>query len=200
MTSISPRTHSVEVCMITTPDGVIDVNGRSGALGGPPDQARLRSLRAQATSVLVGAGTARTENYGPASKQGLQIAVVTTSCALDFSSPLFTSGCGIIATTVNGPAVPVHSIRAGTDIVDLAVIIEQLPPGMVQVEGGPRLNAALFEADLVDAINLTVSPRIGGVRGASISEAPHELRNFALASVTTDSDFVFVRYERIRSA
>lgn len=186
--------------MITTPDGVIDVEGRSGALGGPPDQARLRGLREQASSVLVGAGTARTENYGPASKQGLHIAVVTTSCALDFTSPLFSSGCGIIATTVNAPQVPVHSIRAGLDYVDLAAIIDQLPPGMVQVEGGPRLNAALFDADLVDAINLTVSPRIGGVRGASISEAPHALRQFALASVTTDSDFVFVRYERIRTA
>jgi riboflavin biosynthesis pyrimidine reductase len=186
--------------MITTPDGVIDVNGRSGALGGPPDQARLRSLRNQATSVLVGAGTARTENYGPASKSGLQIAVVTVSCVLDFSSPLFTSGCGIIATTLDAPHVPAPSIRAGTDVVDLAGIIHQLPAGMVQVEGGPRLNAALFEADLVDAINLTVSPRIGGVRGASISEAPHALRGFALTSVSTESDFVFVRYERIRFA
>ena len=186
--------------MITTPDGVIDVHGRSGALGGPPDQARLRSLREQASSVLVGAGTARTENYGPASKYGLQIAVVTTSCALDFTSPLFTSGCGIVATTVNAPQVPVHSIRAGTNAVDLAAIIDLLPHGMVQVEGGPRLNAALFDADLVDAMNLTVSPRIGGVRGASISEAPHAPRQFALTSVTTDSDFVFVRYERLRSA
>ena len=186
--------------MITTPDGVIDVNGRSGALGGPPDQARLRSLREQASCVLVGAGTARTENYGPASKNGLQIAVVTSSCALDFASPLFTSGCGIVATRLTAPQVPVPSVRAGIDSVDLAGIIAQLPAGMVQVEGGPRLNAALFEADLVDAINLTVSPRIGGVRGASISEAPHALRGFALASVTTESNFVFVRYERIRSA
>ena len=186
--------------MITTPDGVIDVNGRSGALGGPPDQARLRSLRALASCVLVGAGTARSENYGPASKSGLQIAVVTTSCALDFSSPLFTSGCGIIATSHSAPDVPVPSVRAGTDDVDLAGIIAQLPAGMVHVEGGPRLNAALFEADLVDAINLTISPRIGGLRGASLSEAPHELRGFALTSVTTESDFVFVRYERIRFA
>ena len=186
--------------MITTPDGVIDVHGRSGALGGPPDQARLRSLREQASCVLVGAGTARTENYGPASKNGLPIVVVTASCALDFSSPLFTSGCGIVATTHAAPHVPVPSIRAGTEKVDLAGIIAQLPAGMVQVEGGPRLNAALFDADLVDAINLTIAPRIGGVRGASISEAPHALRGFALASVATESDFVFVRYERIRFA
>ena len=186
--------------MITTPDGVIDVAGRSGALGGPPDPARLRRLREQASSVLVGAGTARTENYGPASKPGLPIAVVTTSCNLDFTTPLFTSGCGIIATSITAPEVPVPSIRAGIENVDLAGIIAQLPHGMVQVEGGPRLNAALFDADLVDVINLTISPRIGGVRGASISEAPHSLQEFSLASVSTESNFVFVRYERIRIA
>ncbi|NCX05840.1 MAG: pyrimidine reductase family protein, partial [Actinobacteria bacterium] len=84
--------------MISTPDGVIDVNGRSRPLGGPADQARLIALREAAAVVVVGAGTARTENYGPPSKPGLRIAVVTKSCALDFTSPLFSSGAGLVAT------------------------------------------------------------------------------------------------------
>jgi hypothetical protein len=45
--------RSVEVGMITTPDGAIDVNGRSRPLGGPADQARLVALRARASVVLV---------------------------------------------------------------------------------------------------------------------------------------------------
>ena len=186
--------------MISTPDGVIDVNGRSRALGGPADQARLIALRGAAAVVMVGAGTARTENYGPPGKAGLRIAVVTKSCALDFSSPLFSSGAGLVATTMSAPALNVDTVRAGDTDVDMAGIIAQLPHGVVHVEGGPMLNAALFEADCVDAINLTMSPRIGGFRGPSLSQAPHTLRHFTCVSLTTDRDFVFARYEKVTTA
>lgn len=189
-------TRSVEICMITTPDGAIDVNGRSGPLGGPADQQRLIGLRAQSSMVIVGAGTARGEGYGAPSKPGLRIGVVTLSCNMDFTAPLFTSGSGFIITTTDAPEVPVDSIRAGVGSIDFAAIISQLPEGMIHVEGGPQLNAALFDADVVDAINLTWSPRLVGSRGPSISQAPHALRNFSLASLTTHDEFVFARYER----
>ena len=186
--------------MITTPDGGIDVNGRSGPLGGPADQKRLIGLRAQAAVVLVGAGTARGEGYGAPSKQGLRIGVVTLSCDMDFTSPLFTSGAGFIVTTTDAPAVPVDSIRAGVGTIDFAAVIAQLPEGMIHVEGGPQLNAALFDADVVDAINLTWSPRLVGSRGPSISAAPHVIQNFSLASLKTEEEFVFARYERTMNA
>ena len=182
--------------MITTPDGAIEVNGRSRPLGGPADQQRLIGLRAQAAVVLVGAGTARGEGYGAPSKQGLRIGVVTLSCVMDFTTPLFTSGSGFIVTTTDAPQVPVDSIRAGTGTIDFAAVIAQLPDGMIHVEGGPQLNAALFDAGLVDAINLTWSPRLIGSRGPSISAAPHSLQNFSLASLTNQEEFVFARYER----
>jgi riboflavin biosynthesis pyrimidine reductase len=193
-------TRTVEICMITTPDGGIDVNGRSGPLGGPADQKRLIGLRAQAAVVLVGAGTARGEGYGAPSKQGLRIGVVTLSCDMDFTSPLFTSGAGFIVTTTDAPGVPVDSIRAGVGTIDFAAVIEQLPEGMIHVEGGPQLNAALFDADVVDAINLTWSPRLVGSRGPSISAAPHALQSFSLASLKTEEEFVFARYERTKNA
>jgi len=196
MSTPASRTHSVELCMITTPDGAIDVSGRSGPLGGPPDQAHLKALRARASAVLVGAGTARAEKYGPPSQPGLQIVVVTNSAKLDYSSALFTSGAGIIATHHAAPTVPVQSLRAGSDTVDLRGIIQQLPPGIVHVEGGPMLNAALLDADLVNAINLTFAPRLVGARGASLSQPPHALRAFVQKSLHIQDDFVFVRYER----
>ena len=56
------------------------------------------------------------------------------------------------------------------------------------------------DADVVDAINLTMSPRLGGFRAPSLSQAPHALRHFTCVSLTTDSDFVFARYERITTA
>lgn len=182
--------------MITTPDGGIDVNGRSRPLGGPADQKRLIGLRAQAAVVLVGAGTARGEGYGAPSKQGLRIGVVTLSCDMDFTSALFTSGSGFIVTTIDAPAVSVDSIRAGAGTIDFSAVIEQLPEGMIHVEGGPQLNAALLNAGLVDAINLTWSPRLVGSRGPSISAAPHALQNFSMVSLKTEEEFVFARYER----
>lgn len=183
--------------MISTPDGEIDVNGRSGPLGGPADQKRLIALRSEAAVVLVGAGTAKGEGYGPPSKQGLRIGVVTKSCNVDFSTPLFTSGAGFIVTSHGAPTVPVDSVRAGDTEVDLRGIIQQLPAGIVHVEGGPMLNAALFDADLVDAINLTWSPRIGGRRAPSLSVPPHAMRRYSLTDVETNGDLVFVRYERV---
>lgn len=192
--------RSVEICMITTLDGAIDVNGRSQPLGGPADQKRLIGLRAESSVVVVGAGTMRTENYGVPSKDGLRIGVVTLSCNIDFTTPLFTSGSGFIITTTDAPEVPVDCIRAGMTTIDFAEVIAQLPEGLIHVEGGPQLNAALLDADVVDAINLTWSPRLVGSRGASLSQAPHELRNFSLASLTTQEEFVFARYERTHIA
>jgi 5-amino-6-(5-phosphoribosylamino)uracil reductase len=186
--------------MISTPDGAIDVNGRSRALGGPADQAHLLALRQRAAVVLVGAGTARLENYGPPSKHGLRIGVVTRSCDVDFSTPLFSSGAGFIVTTATAPDVPVDCIRTGDNKIDFAAVIAQLPHGMIHVEGGPQLNAALFDADVVDAINVTFSPKLVGSRGPSLSQAPHALRRFALVNTELRDNFVFARYERTTTA
>lgn len=192
--------RSVEICMITTPDGAIEVNGRSRPLGGPADQAHLVSLRERASVVLVGAGTARGESYGPPSKPGLRIGVVTLSCDMDFASPLFASGAGFIVTTTSAPDVPVNSVRAGDTAINFADVVSQLPDGVIHVEGGPQLNAALLDAGLVDAINLTFSPKLTGTRGPSLAQAPHSLRRFSLTSTDVRDNFVFARYERVTTA
>ena len=186
--------------MISTPGGTVDIDGRSGPLGGPADQQRLRDLRAAASVVLVGAGTVRAENYGAPSRNDLRIAVITTTCRLDFSSPLFASGAGLVVTTTDAPPVPVENRRHGTGTVDLADAVASLGPGLVHVEGGPMLNAALLEADLVDAINLTVSPLLTGAQGPSWAVAPHAVRRFALETVESVDEFVFARWVRVRSA
>ena len=156
---------SVELCMISTPDGVTDVAGRSGPLGGPTDRDVLLALRANADVVLVGAGTVRAEQYRAPSASPLPIVVVTRSCQLDFDSSLFTSGWGMLATTVDAPPTSVRTFRAGEGDVDLSLIIQQLRNELnarvIHVEGGPDLNTSLLQADLVDAINLTISPFIG---------------------------------------
>lgn len=182
--------------MITTADGAIDVDGRSGPLGGPADTARLLELRSRAAVVLVGAGTAKGEGYGAPSRKDLRIGVVTRSCNLDFGTPLFSSGAGFVVTTTDAPEVPVDSMREGTAQIDFAAVIARLPEGLVHVEGGPTLNAALMEADLVDAINLTFTPHLTGARGPGISQAPHALRRFTLTDLRQVEGFAFARYER----
>src|SRR5207237_703238 len=90
--------------MISSLDGAIAVNGRSGLLGGAGDRQVFHVLRSLADVILVGAGTARAERYGPARidpeiqerrrARGQTavppIAVVTRSCHLDWSAPFFT--------------------------------------------------------------------------------------------------------------
>src|SRR5579862_1871860 len=55
----------VSLNFIASADGRIAVEGRSGPLGGAADHALFHALRARADAVLVGAGTARSEGYGP---------------------------------------------------------------------------------------------------------------------------------------
>ncbi len=196
---------SVELCMITTPDGVTDVNGRSGPLGSDTDREMLLTLRDNADVVLVGAGTVRAEHYGAPTRSPMPIVVVSKSCDCDWDSALFTSGWGMVATTTTAPDVPVRSFRAGEDAVDLAVIIDMLHSKLgahvIHVEGGPMLNAALLQAGLVDAINLTITPHIGnGGTTITSSFVQHRFNNqlFRIAQMCRDGDYLFVRYERMR--
>ena len=44
---------------------MVEVDGRSGPLGGQADRAAFMAMRAVSDVVLVGAGTVRAEKYGP---------------------------------------------------------------------------------------------------------------------------------------
>ena len=55
----------------------------------------------------------------------------------------------------------------------------------------------MFAADLVDEINLTVSPLVVGGTGKRLTDgAPDLLRRFRLAHVLEDDGFLFLRYVR----
>lgn len=55
----------VRASMVSTVDGAAAVAGRSGTISPPVDRAVFRALRGISDVILVGAGTARAENYGP---------------------------------------------------------------------------------------------------------------------------------------
>ncbi|MCB1000328.1 MAG: dihydrofolate reductase family protein [Acidimicrobiales bacterium] len=188
----------VGVCMVAGLDGSTVVDDSSRALSSPTDTEVLIGLRALADVIVVGASTVRIEGYGPPSKAGQTIGVVTrTGEGLDFTAPLFTSGAGFVVCPTSAPELPVPTVRAGRHEVDLAAALAQLDVGFVQAEGGSMLNGALATADLVDELNLTISPVISGGDGPRLTAgAPSLLRRMDLAHVCEDDGFLFTRYVR----
>lgn len=183
--------------MVASLDGSAVVDTTSGALSSDADRAMFSTLRSLADLILVGAGTVRAEGYGPPSKAGQRIGVVTRRVDLDLTSALFTSGAGFLILPETAPDVPVDSVRAGRDQVDLAAALGQLDADVVQLEGGPALNAAFAAADLVDELNLTLSPQLAGGDGPRIVHgAPTLARRLDLAQVVEADGFLFTRWAR----
>jgi riboflavin biosynthesis pyrimidine reductase len=187
------------VNMIASLDGAVALGERSGGLGGPADQRVFAHLRELADVIVVGAGTARAERYGPPRKAGQRIGVVTRRANLDWSTPLFTSGAGFVITTTNAPDVPVDAVRAGHDQVDLAEALRQLDGEVALCEGGPTLNGDLLAADVIDEWCLSVSPLLaGGMAGRAAVSAVEHPSPFGLAQLLEEDGFLFLRALRSR--
>lgn len=101
-----PGGRHVRAGFVASVDGAIELDGRSGGLGGAADGAVFRMLRWSCDVVLVGAGTVRAEDYGPVvvpdQRQRVRrgrgmaavprVAVVSASGALDPAARLFAPG------------------------------------------------------------------------------------------------------------
>ena len=208
--------------MISTLDGAISINGRSGPLGGPADHRIFQTLRSLADVILVGAGTVRTEGYGPVrldddlgeQRRGRgqsvapPIAVVTRSANLDWSSPFFTEADArpIIFTTADrdhGARLPGEDVAqvvvAGEERVDVGLVLDHLHRSglkSVLLEGGPGLNADVVHAGLLSELCLTVSPLIVAGAGTRIL-AGAELANpleLELIHLLEGDGFFFYRF------
>lgn len=205
----TPHGHRpwVGLCMVTSLDGTVAVDGTSGGLGNPNDLDVLLTLRSITDMILVGAGTVRGEGYGPPRKAGQRIGVVTNRGSVDLDQPLFTSGAAFVIAPESADIDErrVEVLRAGERDVDLRAALERLHeivPGVryVQAEGGPTLNAALMEADLIDELDLTIASRLSGGSGPRLTRGADELdRRFDVAHLLVDDDgFVFGRWTRRR--
>jgi riboflavin biosynthesis pyrimidine reductase len=195
----------VGLCMVTSLDGSISVDGTSGTLGNLNDLDVLLTLRSLADLLIVGAGTARGEGYGPPKRPGQRIGVVTDRGSVDLDSELFTSRAGFVITNeqteIDESRVDV--LRAGRDRVDIAEALTRLGeivPDVryVQAEGGATLNASLLDADLIDELDLTLSPHLVGGAGPRLTDGANESkRRFTLAHLLADDEgFVFSRWLR----
>lgn len=153
----------VRTNFVATIDGAAYAeDGRSGSLGGDIDTRVFQVLRSLCDVVVVGAGTARTEGYGPGDRP---IAVV--SRRLDIPEKLVVPG-QVVITTADAPADELQRLRQTVDViavgdgqVDWAAVLEEFGQrGWLNVlcEGGPSLHGELIGLDLIDEVCLTIAP------------------------------------------
>lgn len=180
--------------MIASADGASAVDGTSGALGNPADEAVFSAVRASADWIVAAAGTVRAERYGlprpgAASRRARlaagraerpRLAVVTASLDLDLSLPLFADrrdgeDPAVILTGSAAAPEAVERLGAASEVVQLpsprprpAEILAELDrrgATVVLSEGGSSFNGQLADADVIDELCLSVAPLVVG--GAS---------------------------------
>jgi riboflavin-specific deaminase-like protein len=205
----------VRVNFVASADGAGSVEGTSTGLGSPADRTVFGLLRRLADVVLVGAGTARAENYRGARRptRGRDtpppIAVVTGSADLDPDSRLFhdTAVPPIVLTVDAAPPARRERLAAvGAEVV----VLDRLTPDLllaelarrglhrVLCEGGPQLFGDLVAADAVDELCLTVAPVLTGGPAGRIATGPADghLRRMELVGALHDAGTLLLRYRR----
>jgi riboflavin biosynthesis pyrimidine reductase len=164
-----PDGRCLRVNFVASVDGAATLDGRSGTLSSPLDKAVFHHLRATCDVVLVGAGTARTEQYGPARAP---VAVVSNRLSLNIDDRLFSQVEGRARPLLLVPASvdeerrrvlePVADVAiVGDASVDLALVVAELDRrGLRRIlcEGGPVLFGDLVQQHRVDELCLTMAP------------------------------------------
>lgn len=104
-----------------------------------------------------------------------------------------------LTSTPAGPGI--EWIVAGDETIDWPTALTALAArGLPRIscEGGPRLNAALLEADCVDEVFVTIAPAFVGGQGLRLTHGtlPPERRELRLISTLVHGDEVLLRYHR----
>jgi riboflavin biosynthesis pyrimidine reductase len=206
--------------VVTSVDGATAVGGVSGPLGSRADRAVFTALRAAADVVLAGAATVNAERYrtprtAPADQERRRargqrpkprLAVVSGSLRLDPDLELFgdPDERPIVVTTDDAPverrdqlAAVADVVTAGTGRVDLAAALAALGRhgDVVLCEGGSALNGQLIALDLVDEVNLTVSPALAAGTSPRLAADGHEvLHPLRLAHLWEADGMLLARY------
>lgn len=221
-----PRGRSwLRMNFISSVDGAVTREDRSGGLGDAADRRVFDLLRRPAHAVLVGAGTVRSERYG-AMRLGAEaeawrvahglpdqpvFALVTRSLELDPDSSLFTEAPvrPIVYTVADAPADRraalarvAEVVAVGERDVDPVRLREDLGARDLQhihAEGGPSVFGAFLAAGVVDELCLTLAPTLEGGDAGRIARSDHATpTDMALASVLRSGDELLLRYTRVR--
>jgi riboflavin biosynthesis pyrimidine reductase len=204
--------------MVTSVDGRVAVDGRSAPLSGAADRELFHALRAEADAVMAGAGTVRTEGYGPIVRDGEVRArrvaaglaaqplavIVSRSLDLDPQLPLLADGDSHVvivgpatAGKVHGACATISYVQCDTLAEGLGELRSRFGVRVLVCEGGPTIVAALAGERVVDELFVAFSPQlVGGAPGSTMlagsgDAAPQPLE---LAMLLANGDSLLARY------
>jgi riboflavin-specific deaminase-like protein len=207
--------------MVATADGRAAVEGRTRAISSDTDRAVFHHLRTQADAIMAGAGTIRSERYGPLIKtdelrakrerEGLDpnplAVIVSGRLHLPVDVGLFQdpeSRVVILTQSdgeLTGARAQVEYLRAEEGPWDPRPQLEALRKDYgvrsVLCEGGPTLNASLMPYGLVDELFLTIAPAlVGGPEALTIMGATPsaDVMPIELIWALEDQSELFLRY------
>lgn len=161
----------VRINMVSSLDGSAQGdNGVTDSINNPADKRVFHALRSYADVVVVGAGTARTENYGPADKP---LVVVSRTGEINERLLQAPRGSVILATVEHAAGLEAARAALGEENVmilggysiDFTALRRELAArGWTQIlgEGGPHVLRDLLAVGVVDELCLTIVPRIVG--------------------------------------
>src|SRR4051812_40212859 len=222
-----PPGRALRVNFIAALDGATTVAGRSKGLQQPGDLLVFRILRALGDAILVGAGTAAAEGYGPMEDDPVvvrlretldrpataPIVAVSRRASVPLDSRLIGGRAPSICVTCEAAdprrraaltAAGLEVLVCGEANVDLPLALDRLAErGLEQLtcEGGPQLLHTALVAGVVDELDLSVSPVLAG---------GHEVRllpdvpllapvRLALHQLLEEDGMLFSRYAVVRS-
>lgn len=209
----------VTLIAVTSLDGRASVDGTSGGLGNPADAALLQAVRRASDVVLVGAGTARAEDYGSTAPP-TRLAVLSGSYSVDPGSNLFSDPANPPILVGGGEAEPGRRealAEAGAEFLDVSgtapdlVLAALRRRGFTRIalEGGPGVYREFLRAGVVDRAYLTVAPMVVGDGPATFGcrEDPDSTEEpdtalplgFRAEAAAFSDSHLFVRYSRGRA-
>jgi riboflavin biosynthesis pyrimidine reductase len=219
-----PGAARVRANMIGSIDGMATVAGRSGALGAEGDRRVFAVLRAMADVIVVGARTAVAEGYGPVQPhqvlgarrvaEGRAPAAALALLSNTLAVPVPGQGGFVLApdTTVltcrSAPDTARARLRdagatvvdCGDESVDPAQVVRYLAGrghSKILCEGGPALLGSFIDADLIDELCVTVSPRVTAGTGKHMTAGSDAIRTMRRAHVLADDeDYLYLRWVR----
>jgi riboflavin biosynthesis pyrimidine reductase len=219
----APESPTVRANMVTSVDGAVTLDGKSQPISGKADWHLFGLQRALADVIVVGAGTARTEGYGPGrARPGFAhlregagqppaptLALVTKHGDLDADADYLGGSARPVVITCAAGQKNLDEVRlradvivAGDDDVDLSLALRELHERghrRVLSEGGPHLLGSLLDADLIDEMVASLSPLlVGGDAGRMVQGAVGAAHALELVGLLEADGALFTHYRRKR--